>query len=94
MIWAELGDVWQRAMTLAWTSFCEGNLPIAAVLTDADGCIVSEDATIFTIANGLPTRSSTMRRPSACKRCRRGITPRFAIIRFTPRWSPVPCAWG
>lgn len=47
MIWAELGDVWRRAMTLAWTSFCEGNLPIAAVLTDKDGCIVSEGRNHF-----------------------------------------------
>lgn len=41
MGWIDLDSIWRRAMTLAWTSFCEGNLPIAAILTDADGRIVS-----------------------------------------------------
>lgn len=47
MTWMELENVWQRAMTLAWTSYCEGNLPIAAVLTDTEGRVVSEGRNHF-----------------------------------------------
>ena len=46
-VWTDLDEIWQRAMTLAWTSFCEGNLPIAAVLTDPEGHIVSEGRNHF-----------------------------------------------
>ena len=47
MTWTDMDAIWRRAMTLAWTSFCEGNLPIAAVLTDPEGHIVSEGRNHF-----------------------------------------------
>lgn len=40
--WETLDSIWQRVMTLAWLSYCEGNLPIAALLLDREGRIVSE----------------------------------------------------
>lgn len=41
MRWNDLDKVWQRVFELSWISFCEGNLPIAAVIADMEGNILS-----------------------------------------------------
>jgi tRNA(Arg) A34 adenosine deaminase TadA len=33
---------WERALELAWESFCGGTTPVGAVVTDAAGAIVAE----------------------------------------------------
>jgi tRNA(Arg) A34 adenosine deaminase TadA len=33
---------WERALELAWESFCGGTTPVGAVVTDAAGAIVTE----------------------------------------------------
>lgn len=41
MKWNELEKEWQRVLELCWDAFCEGNLPIAAVIADHEGNILS-----------------------------------------------------
>ncbi len=36
------GQAWERALELAWESFCGGTTPVGAVVTDAAGAIVAE----------------------------------------------------
>ncbi|MCL2377285.1 MAG: hypothetical protein FWC76_07825 [Defluviitaleaceae bacterium] len=40
-MWTSLEKPWQMAMDLAWESFKSGSLPIAAVIVDANGQIIS-----------------------------------------------------
>jgi len=40
-MWQELSYPWQRTLELAWESYREGSLPIAAVLVDTQGRIVA-----------------------------------------------------
>ena len=42
MRFCELEKHWQRIFELEWQSLCEGSKAIAAVITDADGNIISE----------------------------------------------------
>ncbi len=39
--WAEVEPIWRRAFELAWEGYREGSNPIAAVIADVDGNIVS-----------------------------------------------------
>ena len=41
MSWQRLSDVWQCCVKEAWTAYCHGSLPHGAVITDAQGNIVS-----------------------------------------------------
>ncbi len=41
MRFRELDKEWQRVFELSWQSYCEGNLPIGAIITDDDGNILS-----------------------------------------------------
>lgn len=41
MRWNNLNQIWQKVFELSWISFCEGNLPIAAVIADEEGNILS-----------------------------------------------------
>ncbi|MBR4224394.1 MAG: nucleoside deaminase [Oscillospiraceae bacterium] len=36
-MWKDLSEHWQTAFTEAWTAYCEGNIPIGAVLVGEDG---------------------------------------------------------
>ena len=40
-MYKDLPYIWQEAFQDAWTSFCEGTLPIAAIIADRDGNILS-----------------------------------------------------
>jgi tRNA(adenine34) deaminase len=40
-MWQQLTEPWQKCVEEAWVAYCKGSLPIGAVLTDADGCIVA-----------------------------------------------------
>ena len=39
--WNTLTPPWQACLEEAWAAYCTGNLPIGAVITDADGIILS-----------------------------------------------------
>lgn len=41
MHWNELDAIWQKVFELCWEAFGEGNLPIAAIIADKDGKILS-----------------------------------------------------
>lgn len=41
MRWIELEEEWKKVFELSWISFCEGNLPIAAIIVDDLGSILS-----------------------------------------------------
>lgn len=41
MIWERLSPLWQSAVEEAWAAYCNGSLPHGAVITDANGRIVS-----------------------------------------------------
>lgn len=41
-MWDSLEKPWQTCLELAWESYCEGSVPIAAVTTDAEGCIITQ----------------------------------------------------
>lgn len=41
MNWNMLTPEWQKVFELCWEAFCEGNLPIAAIITDQEGNILS-----------------------------------------------------
>lgn len=41
-LWERLTEPWRVALGLAWQSYCEGSLPIAAVVLDAAGDILSQ----------------------------------------------------
>lgn len=40
-MWNRLPEAWRVSLSLAWESYCEGSIPIAAVVTDGQGKIVS-----------------------------------------------------
>lgn len=40
-LWDGLSEAWQVCLTLAWESYRQGSLPIAAVLVDAEGAVVA-----------------------------------------------------
>ena len=40
-LWNTLTEPWQVCLTLAWEGYCQGSLPIAAVVIDADGAVVA-----------------------------------------------------
>ena len=40
-MWNELSNPWQAALALAWEAYCDDCYPIGAVVTDADGEILS-----------------------------------------------------
>lgn len=40
-MWDQLAEPWQVCLALAWESYCEGSIPIAAVVTDPRGHILS-----------------------------------------------------
>jgi tRNA(adenine34) deaminase len=40
-MWERLREEWRICLTLAWESYCEGSVPIAAVVTESGGKIVS-----------------------------------------------------
>ena len=40
-LWETLTEPWQVCLTLAWEGYCQGSLPIAAVMVDADGAVVA-----------------------------------------------------
>lgn len=42
MEWNNLEKEWKVIFELSWRSFCEGNLPIAAIITDTEGNILSQ----------------------------------------------------
>ena len=73
MVSARSELAWERALELAWESFCGGTTPVGAVVTDAAGVIVAEGrgrrfenaAPPGQLAwTGVPTPSST-RSPSS-----------------------------
>src|ERR1041385_3224915 len=39
--WDELGPAWREAFRLAWEAFGAGTIPVGAVVTDADGAVLS-----------------------------------------------------
>ncbi|HEY0754435.1 MAG TPA: nucleoside deaminase [Ktedonobacteraceae bacterium] len=41
MIWQRLSPIWQTCVAEAWQGYCHGSLPHGAVVTDAQGRIVS-----------------------------------------------------
>jgi tRNA(adenine34) deaminase len=41
VIWQRLSPPWQAALAEAWAAYCHGSLPHGAVITDAEGRIVS-----------------------------------------------------
>jgi tRNA(Arg) A34 adenosine deaminase TadA len=41
-MWDSLEKPWQTCLELAWESYREGSVPIAAVITDAEGCIITQ----------------------------------------------------
>jgi tRNA(adenine34) deaminase len=41
MIWNELTHPWQCCLEEAWAAYCGGSAPIGAVITDADGQVIS-----------------------------------------------------
>lgn len=41
MNWNELNEPWRKAFLLGWKSFCNGSIPIGAVITDKDDKIIS-----------------------------------------------------
>jgi len=40
-MWASLSPPWQATMELVWEAYCDNCLPIAAVVTNADGIIIA-----------------------------------------------------
>lgn len=40
-MWKKLSAPWQAALETAWEAYCAGTVPIGAVITDADGNILS-----------------------------------------------------
>lgn len=40
-MWSDLSRPWQQCFELAWEAYCEDCIPIGAVVTDADGNILS-----------------------------------------------------
>jgi len=40
-MWDDLSEPWQAAAELAWEAYCEGTVPIGAVVAGPDGCIVA-----------------------------------------------------
>lgn len=54
MKYAELEKPWQRVFELCWEAFREGNLPIAAVITDADGNIISVGRNHYVMSKRFP----------------------------------------
>jgi tRNA(adenine34) deaminase len=40
-MWETLSEPWQAALEMAWEAYCAGTVPIGAVITDADGNILS-----------------------------------------------------
>lgn len=41
MRFSDIGKSWQKVFELGWKSFCEGNLPIGAIIVDDDGNVLS-----------------------------------------------------
>lgn len=54
MRWIELENEWKKVFELSWISFCEGNLPIAAIITDPQGNILSTGRNNFNISKKFP----------------------------------------
>jgi hypothetical protein len=42
MMWNKLSIPWQAAFTEGWESYCNGSIPIGAVLIDSLGNVVSQ----------------------------------------------------
>lgn len=40
-MWDQLSQAWQKCLSLTWESYCEGSIPIAAILVDPSGSIIS-----------------------------------------------------
>ena len=41
-MWSDLTTPWQVCLALSWESYCEGSIPIAAVIVDSDQRILSQ----------------------------------------------------
>ena len=41
-MWTELAEPWQVSSGLSWESYCEGSIPIAAVIINPDGAILAQ----------------------------------------------------
>ena len=50
MRWTEVEKEWKKVFELSWVSFCEGNLPIAAIITDNLGNILSTGRNNYNIS--------------------------------------------
>ena len=50
----ELDNHWQKVFGLGWQSFCEGNLPIAAIIVDDAGNILSEGRNHYITSKRFP----------------------------------------
>lgn len=54
MKFREIEKVWQTVFELGWQSFKEGNLPIAAIITDDDGNILSSGRNHYITSKRFP----------------------------------------
>ncbi|MBQ9384179.1 MAG: nucleoside deaminase [Ruminiclostridium sp.] len=54
MKFSELDKHWQKVFELGWKSFCEGNLPIAAIIVDDAGNILSEGRNHYVSSKRFP----------------------------------------
>lgn len=54
MRFKDIGKEWQAVSELSWKSFCEGNLPIAAIIVDDDGNILSEGRNHYVSSKRFP----------------------------------------
>jgi tRNA(adenine34) deaminase len=46
-MWADLSSPWQECLALSWESYCEGSIPIAAVITSPEGIILAHGRNRF-----------------------------------------------
>ena len=54
MKYADIGSSWQKVFELSWKSFCEGNLPIGAVIVDNEGNVLSTGRNHYITSKRFP----------------------------------------
>lgn len=55
-MYKDLSPIWQEAFSDAWKSLCEGTIPIASIITDCDGNILSRGRNSIYNSNDLNPR--------------------------------------
>lgn len=54
MKFKELENPWQEVLELGWKSFCEGNLPIGAIIVDDNGNTISIGRNHYIVSKNFP----------------------------------------